>query len=279
MGTIGKGAETIADDAINLGGGDSNGFAFSVGRSQWGDTAALELLVRRYHRVLYTVAFGMLGDADEAGEATRASLVRTYALFSMHDSGDGFYRSALRLLAHDCLGALKSRHSRSEGAPGAREIGGVAPPLRSLSIDARRRRVHAAILQLLPELRAVVVLRHFAGLSYQETALTLGLSRATVRSRLHGARRQLGERLMPWHPCHTLRPDEDALLQSGIDGELNHLAREARDILVAERADASVRAAALRELAHLVNSIVPEKPPADIVSQVLAQLAVLAGPR
>jgi RNA polymerase sigma-70 factor (ECF subfamily) len=58
--------------------------------------------------------------------------------------------------------------------------------------------VQAALLELAPAYREVVVLRHFAELSYEEIAAVLGIPAKTVKSRLHTARQQLGARLFGW---------------------------------------------------------------------------------
>ena len=49
----------------------------SIAVSQ-GDTDAFELLVDRYHRVLFSVALRMLGDRDEAADATQTAFVKVY---------------------------------------------------------------------------------------------------------------------------------------------------------------------------------------------------------
>ncbi len=115
-------------------------------------------------------------------------------------------------------------------------------------------------------------MRHIAGLSYDETAITLDLSRETVRARLHMARQQLGMRLMAWPQHGALDPEDDQLLQDAIDAELDYRAREARDRLLAEQPDAHARASELRDLGHLLNSLGPEEPPADLTAQVLMQI-------
>jgi RNA polymerase sigma-70 factor (ECF subfamily) len=263
-----------------------------VDRSQAGDLAALELLVRRYQRVLFTVALRMLGDARTAQAATRAALVRTHALLAMRDSSYGFFHAAHRLLIDECLDVVRHHRpspARGSSAPGAAadagagadrvaedsaEVGADDGAVRfgRLTFDERRHRMHDALLQLLPELRAVVILRHVAGLSYDETAITLDFSRETVRFRLHMARHQLGERLMGWSPQYALPAADEALLQDAIDGELDYRAREARDHLLGEHPDAHARAAALRDLGHLLNSLGPAEPPSDLASHVLAQI-------
>jgi RNA polymerase sigma-70 factor (ECF subfamily) len=73
-------------------------------------------------------------------------------------------------------------------------------PFEALEAGERRRRVQAALLELAPAYREVVVLRHFAELPYDEVAATLGLPVKTVKSRLYTARQVLGQRLLGWEP-------------------------------------------------------------------------------
>jgi RNA polymerase sigma-70 factor (ECF subfamily) len=59
------------------------------------------------------------------------------------------------------------------------------------------RRVHAAMLRLPAEHRAVLSLLALEGLSHREVAEVLGVPEGTVWSRLHAARRRLSEVLRP----------------------------------------------------------------------------------
>ena len=67
----------------------------------------------------------------------------------------------------------------------------VGSPADDLETSERRRAVQAAIRDLPPDYREVVVLRHFAGLSYDEIADAVGVPAKTVKSRLHTARERL----------------------------------------------------------------------------------------
>jgi RNA polymerase sigma-70 factor (ECF subfamily) len=60
----------------------------------------------------------------------------------------------------------------------------------------RRARVQRALVALPIESRQVVVLRHFAGLSYDEIAEAVGIPAKTVKSRLYSARQRLCELLL-----------------------------------------------------------------------------------
>jgi RNA polymerase sigma-70 factor (ECF subfamily) len=245
-----------------------------VTRVHAGDMGAFEVLIHRYQRVMYTVALGMLGRADEAREATRVAFVRTYAHLSMRPADDGFFSSMHRRLASACLEALRNR-PRVVGrwpAISDAESAAVSLSVRTLTFDERSHRVQAAIQQLPPDFRAVVVLRHFAGLSYDETAFTLILPKETVRSRLHATRQRLGEQLLAWPRQVTLCAADDARLQSATDGELDMRERRLCTRLLAEQVDAGVRVAALRELGHLLNSLGPAEPPAGLAWQVLSSV-------
>ena len=55
--------------------------------------------------------------------------------------------------------------------------------------------VRAAILQLKPKLRLVILLKYFEGLSYEEMAQVLGCSSGTVASRLNRGHQMLARKL------------------------------------------------------------------------------------
>ena len=59
----------------------------------------------------------------------------------------------------------------------------------------RSANIDAALVKLSEEHRLVLVLRHFADLSYSEMSEALGIPEKTVKSRLFEARNRLGELL------------------------------------------------------------------------------------
>jgi RNA polymerase sigma-70 factor (ECF subfamily) len=256
-----------------------------VARSQAGDREALEILTRRYLRSLYTVAVRMLGDPRAAREATHTAVAYTHRLLLARHR-DRFFHAAHRLVVEECLDVLArqqegQKEGQKEGSPAAGSHGAAdtgsdpaeeAARFRALTFDERRHRLQAAILQLPADRRAVLILRHVAGLSYNETAITLDLSRERVRVRLHAARQQLGVSLLAWPSSIALPAGDEALLQDAIDGELDYDDRAARDRLLAEHPEAHARAAALRDLGHLLNSIGPAEPPPTLATAVLEQI-------
>jgi RNA polymerase sigma-70 factor, ECF subfamily len=161
-------------------------------RGRRGDAAAFESLVQRYHRVLFNVALRMLGNRDEAADATQETFLKAYEHLESYDADRRFFSWIYRILANTCLNMRRSQRPYPALAPDAP----VAPgPLAMLEAQERQERVQAALLSLPLEQREVVILRYFADLSYDEIATTLGLPMVTVKSRLHGARQRLARLL------------------------------------------------------------------------------------
>lgn len=160
-----------------------------------GETAAFEALVTRYQKVLYTVALRMLGNVEDARDATQDAFVKAYQRLGTFDPAYRFFSWIYRILVNECLNAIRGRRVQE---PLAAEMAAAGTPFETAVAAERRAQVEAALQQLTPDYRAVVVLRHFVGQSYGEIAETLSIPERTVKSRLYAARQRLGEHLLGW---------------------------------------------------------------------------------
>ena len=167
--------------------------AAAVRRCLDGDTEAFSGLVERYQRVLFTVAVRFLGDREAAADAAQNALVRAYEKLDTFTPGRRFFSWIYRIVINECLNAKRSAR---QSEPLSETLTGAADPFQLFEADERRRRVQAAVVALPPEYREVVVLRHFAGLSYDEIADALGVSSSLVKSRLYSARQRLSQMLL-----------------------------------------------------------------------------------
>jgi RNA polymerase sigma-70 factor (ECF subfamily) len=166
-----------------------------VERCLGGDTAAFRTLVERYQRVLFTVAVRMLGDADQATDAAQDTFVRAYRKLQSFDQGHKFFSWLYRILVNECLNVRRSRRGLEPLDPG---MAAGDNPHQAAEQAELRTSVRSALKRLSPAYREVVVLRHYAGLSYVEIAEALGVPEKTVKSRLYSARQRLGEDLLNW---------------------------------------------------------------------------------
>lgn len=166
-----------------------------VRQSLSGQTEAFGVLVTRYQRVMYTVALRMLGNPQDAQDATQDAFVKAYQRLTTFDTSYRFYSWMYRILVNECLNLNRDR--RPEEPLETDVAGGASPYDTALAVE-RRMRIDTALLRLTPEYRTVVVLRHFAGQSYGEIAEALAIPEKTVKSRLYTARQRLGELLLGW---------------------------------------------------------------------------------
>lgn len=162
-----------------------------------GQTEAFGVLVGRYQKVMCTVALRMLGNPADAQDATQDAFVKAYQRLASFDGNHRFFSWMYRILVNECLNLNRAR--RPEEALDS-ETAGNGTPFDSTLESERREQIQVALLRLTPEYRTVVVLRHFAGQSYEEIAEALSIPEKTVKSRLYSARQRLGELLLGWKP-------------------------------------------------------------------------------
>ena len=131
-------------------------------------------------------------------------------------------RRRKRQAREDLDDALRSIDAASEEAlPLSGRL--ASDPSRTLDDQELSRQLHAALDQL-PEIhRQVILLRELENLSYADIAQVLNISKGTVMSRLHHARRKLKELLGPY-----LQPAAGKELDgaSGDDARMKASARE-----------------------------------------------------
>lgn len=166
-----------------------------VERCLRGDMDAFRPLVERYQRVLFGVALRMLGDEDEATDAAQNAFVRGYQKLKTYDHDHKFFSWLYRILVNECLNVRRVRRVR---VPLGVSLAAPDDTHRTAEQAEIRAAVQSALLRLPAPNREVVVLRHFAGLSYHEIAETVGVAEKTVKSRLYEARQQLGDLLQCW---------------------------------------------------------------------------------
>ena len=169
----------------------------AVRRCLAGDAAAFEEIVGRYQQVLFTVAVRMLGDEEDARDAAQNTFVKVFEKLGTYDARHRFFSWIYRILVNECLNVRRRPSAVRTTAPLEEDaVQGRDADL--VEAAERRAAVKKAILEL-PELyREVIVLRHFAALSYDEMSEAIGIPQKTVKSRLYSARQQLAGRLGAW---------------------------------------------------------------------------------
>jgi RNA polymerase sigma-70 factor (ECF subfamily) len=176
-----------------------------VRRVQAGETEAFEVLVEKYKRKTFRLAFGVLRDQEEALDVSQEAFVKAYRALSKFKGESAFYTWLFRITMNLALDRRRQRASRAKSLgtdvpPEEWERTAVSPdtPPDEEAVSADRRARIARALQSLPEHhRAIIILSDVQGLSYREIAEVLAIPMGTVMSRLHNARKRLREVLGP----------------------------------------------------------------------------------
>lgn len=153
-----------------------------------GDRQAAGNLIDRYQRRLFNVALRMLGNVQDAEDVTQTTLCKAFLSMESYDPQYRFFSWIYRMTVNESLNELKRRRPMVT----LEERFGI--PQRGVAADdalETEDRVGKALMDLKPDDRAVVVLRHFESLSYEEIADVLGVPTRTVKSRLFTARERL----------------------------------------------------------------------------------------
>lgn len=169
-----------------------------------GDVQAFRDLVVQYHPLVYSLAYKILDDPQDAEEVVQDAFVKIYnALEGFRGEASlktWIARIVLRLSlnrrrnrsrsAWHRLGLnLQSDPDQDHPAPTTQ-----TPEAHYISLETRQR-VCQFVDELPEPLRQVVVLNSFEELSYEEIAQILGIPVGTVSSRLYSARKKLLRRL------------------------------------------------------------------------------------
>jgi RNA polymerase sigma-70 factor (ECF subfamily) len=168
-----------------------------VKRCLAGDSTAFGDIVARYQQVLFTVALRMLGDEEDARDAAQNTFVKIFEKLGTYDPRHRFFSWMYRILVNECLNVRRRPAALRTSEPLA-DDSIQATDADLVEAAERRQAVKKAILELPEPYREVIVLRHFAALSYDEMGEAIGIPPKTVKSRLYSARQLLAERLSAW---------------------------------------------------------------------------------
>jgi RNA polymerase sigma-70 factor (ECF subfamily) len=174
-----------------------------IRRWQEGDERAAEMIYNQTYDSAYLLAYGLLGNSADAEEAAQDAL--TYALTRIHRYNPrraGFNTWLHTITVSRCRD--RQRRKRLSGFSLTRWLqrGGDAPDpalppeqraLQSETCDE----IWVAVQSLKPKLREAVLLRYWAGHTYQDMADILDCPMRTAQTRVRSAYQQLRAVLAP----------------------------------------------------------------------------------
>jgi len=178
-----------------------------VKRVQAGDSAAFDLLVRKYQHRIVALIGRYIHDWSECQDVAQDTFMRAYRAMGNFRGDAQFYTWLHRIAVNTAKNHLVASNRRPPGADidaadaeqfdnGAR-LRDTDTPERELMRQQLERTVMKAVAALPEELRSALTLREVEGLSYEEIAARMDCPIGTVRSRIFRAREAIDVQLRP----------------------------------------------------------------------------------
>jgi len=177
-----------------------------IDRGLKGDARSLDALFARNTRALYQTAFRVLGNPEDAEEALQEGLMSAYRNLPRFERRSQFSTWLTRIVINAALMRRRSKRSRpavslddvvTEGElPLADRFADDGPNPEQLYAGTELGdRMNKKLAEISPLLRTAFWLREIEGLTAEEAARVLGVSRNTLKARLWRARQELASRL------------------------------------------------------------------------------------
>ena len=180
-----------------------------VKRAQEGDQDAFRELVERYQRKVYSICYGMLKNPEDSMDVSQEVFVKVFRYLEKFNFESSFYTWLYRITVNMCIDFIrKNAKLRSvefdDGVSRDGEVAGeehIMPSTLGMNPDKAygRKELREKMLEALESIpekhRTILILREVEGLSYEELADVLKISKGTVMSRLFHARKYFQDAL------------------------------------------------------------------------------------
>lgn len=162
-----------------------------------GDLEAFDVLVHRHTGAMYRVALRILGDPEDAQDATQDAFLDAWKGLASFRGDSALGTWLYQIVTRRCLRALRRRRT---AGPLPEQLVSTAPGPDRIAQDRGQVRHLQEILaaRLTHEQRVALVLRELEGCSYEEIAEIVGSTVPAVKGRIHRARLEVIEAMRGW---------------------------------------------------------------------------------
>lgn len=169
-----------------------------------GDRSAFRKLVERHQRRAYTIAVNLVRDENDAREIVQEAFLRVHRGLPSFQGGSSFFTWLYRIVTNLAIDMVRKPgrsigefeetappdSSQDSDSPFLSHMDG-ANPLETLHRNELSKKLAEALEALPPYHRGVILMREVDGMSYDEMAQVMGVSKGTIMSRLFHARQKL----------------------------------------------------------------------------------------
>lgn len=177
-----------------------------IERTLDGDSNAFAVLVERFQRAVFRVAYAIVRDESEADAITQDTFVRAFTNLARFERRSEFGTWLTRIAINRSRDALRRKRFVSlfvdgedgQSRPILEPVDERAGPEQNLMASQLRAAIARAERRLSPQQKVMFRLRHYDGMSVEEIASHLGLRGGTVRAQLFRAAEKIRGELSAW---------------------------------------------------------------------------------
>jgi RNA polymerase sigma-70 factor (ECF subfamily) len=186
-----------------------------IARTLAGDDGAFAILVKRFQRKIYRVAYAIVRDESEADAVTQDTFVQAFTHLGRFEGRAELETWLTRIAINRSRDSLRRRRFVSlfvvregdeEGETMLEPVDDRPDPERQLMSSQLRASIQRAEKQLSAQQKVIFRLRHYEDLSLEDIATHLGLRAGTVRAHLFRAIHKIRKELAEWR---TARDPEE----------------------------------------------------------------------
>jgi len=182
--------------------------AAAVARACAGETEAFRVLVDRYSRKVFRLAYRMTRNEQDAEDVVQETFLRAYRRLKQFESRSSFGTWIYRIALNSALDLTRklARHGQVElpiaggeaGAEGIMQMPTAEPaPDRLLLSGELKHKVESVLGEMSPQVRAAFVLRHYEGMGIEQIGSVLGLKESATKNSIYRAVQKLRKELEP----------------------------------------------------------------------------------
>ena len=166
-----------------------------------GDQEAFAELVYLFQDSVFNFCYRMLGESGEAEDASQETFIRVHKNLHRYDVARSFKTWLLSIASNHCIDRLRKRRMQyvsldDEPTAAALALSSSDPSPEQATLQVELSDAIQELLQQLDEhYRLAVIYRYWYEFSYAEIAKEMGTTESAIKSRLHRARKKLGDLL------------------------------------------------------------------------------------
>jgi len=184
-----------------------------VRRLQAGNEAAFRQFVERYQSKIWGVAYGILGNREDADDIAQQVFVKVYFSIKSFEGRSSLYTWIHRIAVNECYGFLRKKRvspsieseSADDSVPDRVQMTPDPSP-RSDTVVLQRDFLNKLLARVPEQDRQLLLLRELEGYSVAQLAEATGINENTIKVRLFRTRQRLMAAANRWRSVGMPRP-------------------------------------------------------------------------